>query len=525
MKQPALLLPLLLILTVCVSSCGKPAASDGYLHLRINANPTTLDPAYVVDVAGGSICAKMFNGLVKLNENLDVIPDIAKSWKVSPDGLKYTFYLRDNVTFHNGALLTANDVEYSLKRLLMTETKSPNTWVVMSLLGAEEFLSGKSSTLNGIKVIDNLTIELTLKTPFAPFIKLLTMTPAYIVPQKEVERLKKSFANQPIGTGPFQFLRWEPDSELVLTRFPKYFESVAKIAGIRYRVIPEDLTTITEFMLGNLDVTDVTAASYKLFTTDKKYSDNLKTAVGLNTYYLGLNNSKPPLNNVVLRQAIAYAIDKDKILKTYFQGRGALAAGPIPDALKSYKLPERYPYNPELAKQLVKKSGYKKSEKLKFYINTAQDSIDIAEIIMSYLIEAGIEVEIKVLEWSAYKSAINNGESDLFWLGWWADYPDGENFLYPLFHSSNFGAGGNRTRFIDKRIDALIEEAQRTIDDNKRETLYKEIEQEIVEACPAVFFWHRKDFVVTEPWIKQFRLSAIYSIDKGNFIEIQHYTE
>ncbi|MBF0518860.1 MAG: ABC transporter substrate-binding protein [Nitrospirae bacterium] len=505
-----------------LSCSSKPAESDGYLYLRINANPTTLDPAYVVDVAGGSMCAKMFNGLVKLNENLDVVSDIAKSWSVSADGLKYTFYLRDNVTFHNGELLTANDVEYSLKRLLMPETKSPNTWVVMSLMGAEEFLNGKVSTLNGIKVTDNYTIELTLKTPFAPFIKLLTMTPAYIVPQKEVQRQKKEFANQPVGTGPFQFLHWEPDSELTLKRFPKYFESSAKITGIRYRVIPEDLTTITEFMLGNLDTTEVTAASYKFFTTDKKYSENLKTAVGLNTYYLGLNNSKPPLNNILLRQAIAYSIDKDKIRKTYYQGRGELASGPIPDNLKSYKLPQRYSYNPQLAKQLVKKSGYNKSEKLKFYVNTAQDSIDIAEIITSFLKEAGIETEIKVLEWSAYKSAINRGESDLFWLGWWADYPDGENFLYPLFHSSNFGAGGNRTRFTNKHIDKLIEEAQRTIDNQKREILYRNIEQNIVEECPAVFFWHRKDYVVTQTWIKHFSLSPIYSIDKGDFIEIQH---
>ncbi|MEO5356774.1 MAG: ABC transporter substrate-binding protein [Nitrospirae bacterium YQR-1] len=517
---------LLLCLLLLIVSCnGKSTEPDNYLHLRINANPTTLDPAYVVDVSGGAICAKIFNGLVKLNENLEVVPDIAKSWTISRDSLKYTFYLNDNVTFHNGRLLTAKDVEYSLKRLLLPQTKSPNTWVVMSLLGAEEFLNGKAQSLEGIKVTDNYTVELNLKTPFAPFIKLLTMPPAYIVPEAEVERLKKGFANQPTGTGPFQFSRWEPDSELILSRFDGYFESKAKIAGIRYRVIPEDLTTVTEFMLGNLDITDVTVSSYKLFTTDPKYSKNLKTATGLNTYYLGLNNSKAPLNNVLLRAAIAHAIDRNKIRETYFQGRGTLADGPIPETLKPYKLAGAYPYDPQRARQLVADSGYNKSEKLKFYVAAIQDSIDIAEIITSFLKEAGIEVEIKVLEWSAYKSAINKGETDLFWLGWWADYPDGENFLYPLFHSSNFGPGGNRTRFTDKNTDRLIEEAQRTVDNKKREALYKNIEQKIVEESPAVFFWHRKDYVVTQPWIKHFTLSAIYSIDKGNFIEIDRYTK
>ncbi|MBF0457918.1 MAG: ABC transporter substrate-binding protein [Nitrospirae bacterium] len=503
----------MLIICSCDTKSGTP---DGYVCIRLNTNPTTLDPASIVDVQGGAIAAKIYNGLVRLDADMNVVPDIAESWQLSPDALKYTFKLRRDVQFHNGKPLTAADVAYSLTRILSPETNSPNAWVLKTLDGAETFLRGKSNTLDGIAAPDNYTIEITLKEQFEPFLKLLSMPAAYIVPSPMQEK-----SGGIVGTGPFIVQKWEPDRELILRKNNGYFDSPAHIEGIYYKIIPEDLTAVTEFMLGNIDVLDVTAASYSMFTKDEKYKAMLQSGTALNVYYLGFNTSRPPLSDPLLRRAIAYAIDRRKILETYFQNRGSFAVSPVPNGLKKYTLNDSYPYDREKAKALLRGSGYKPSTKLHFYVTAAQDAVDIAEIIVSYLKDAGIEAEIRTLEWSAYKAAINNGETDMFWLGWLADYPDIENFLYPLYHSSNFGAGGNRTRYKNTEVDKLIETGRKTADEAEREALYKTAEEQILRDAPAVYFWQNRGVTAVAPRIKNFRVYPVYNIDKGNLMEIQ----
>ncbi|KJU85177.1 ABC transporter substrate-binding protein [Candidatus Magnetobacterium bavaricum] len=191
----------------------------------------------------------------------------------------------------------------------------------------------------------------------------------------------------------------------------------------------------------------------------------------------------------------------------------------MPAALKSYAVADYYPYDPDRARAFLKASGISGGVNLKFYVSAIQESIDIAEISAYYLREVGIGVEIRILEWSAYKVAINNGEPDMFWLSWWADYPDAENFLYPMFHSSNFGPGGNRIRYGNPQVDALIEQAQRTLASPERAVIYKRAEDIVAAEAPAVFFWHRNDYIVRQPWIKGLRLYPIYNMDKATGIE------
>jgi peptide/nickel transport system substrate-binding protein/oligopeptide transport system substrate-binding protein len=193
---------------------------------------------------------------------------------------------------------------------------------------------------------------------------------------------------------------------------------------------------------------------------------------GLNIYYLGFNCSRPPFDNVNLRKAVSYAIDREKILKTFYENRGRLAHGPVPDMLRKWQVPFPYTYNTQEAKRLIDTEGIK-DRTILFYITADQEVIDMAEIIQFYLNKVGLKVRIKQLEWSAYKSAVNNGEADMFWLSWWADYPDPENFLFPLFHSSNHGAGGNRSRYSNKEVDQLIEAGQKALDISERDEYYK----------------------------------------------------
>jgi peptide/nickel transport system substrate-binding protein/oligopeptide transport system substrate-binding protein len=467
---------------------------------------------------GGSIAAKIFNGLIRLDEKLNIVPDIAGSWTVSPDGRTYTFHLRKGVRFSAGREVTSRDFRYSFERVLTPRTKAPLTWVLDKIEGADEFIAGKAARVRGIGTPDDRTLVLTLKKPFGPFLSLLTMTTAYVVPQEEVERLGHDFGTHPSGTGPFVLLEWKHGQGLTLAAKEDYFEGKPKLIGIRYRVIPEDLTAVLEFETGGLDALLIPSSEYRRFTSDPKWSDRVYGRTGLDTYYLGLNCTRRPFTDRRVRQAVNLAIDCERILNTVFEKRGVLAKGPVPPGLWKYGMGPGtgagYPYDPEKAKKLIAEAGVAGS-RITIYISADPEVLDIMEVVQGYLSQAGITADIRQLDWSAFKQAVNIGEPDAFWLSWWADYPDPENFLFPLFHSASVGPAGNRTRCLDPELDRLIETAEGTVDEKKRYALYRTAEDRIIDNAPWVFMWHRSDFYVVQPWVEDFRIYPIYSIDKG----------
>jgi peptide/nickel transport system substrate-binding protein/oligopeptide transport system substrate-binding protein len=508
--MPAIFLFCILLLGACTPS----ERMDGYVYFRLYANPSTLDPALIVDVNSSEIAAKLFNGLVKLDAQMRIDGDIAERWTVSNDGRRYCFYLRRDVTFSDGRPLMAADVLYSFERVLAPQTRSPNTWIFQYVKGAQEFQNGQASIVSGFRVINNHTFEITLRQPFSPFLSLLTMPPAFIVQREAVQRAGAGFGYQPVGTGPFTLARWLPDREIVLQKAHQYFAEPAKISGMVYRIIPEDLTAVAEFELGNLDMIVTPASAYKRFRDNPQWRDHIVERRGLNTYYLGLNCARQPFHDVRMRRAVFQAIDREKILRTFYEGRGRLAAGPIADVLRSWRPAAAYPFDPDAAKNFVRMTG-NEGTTVSLYVTTDQEMIDIAEIIQDALKNIGLHVSIKQLEWSAYKEAINRGEADLFWLSWWADYPDAENFLFPLFHSANDGYRGNRTRYRNPEVDRLITTGQRSVTEKDRTLAYSRAEQLIVEDVPWVFFWHKNDYFVIQPRLHGIRPWPIHSMDKG----------
>lgn len=500
-------------------SCSSQNRLEGYVYYRLNTNPTTLDPALIVDVTGGSIAAKLFNGLVRLGEDLSIQPDIAKDWSISKDGLTYRFSLKRGVYFSNKLEVKAYDIKYSFKRILHPLSRSPNTWVLEKILGADEFMAGRADDIKGIRVIDDYTLEITLKRPFSPFLHLLTMTAAYVVPFEEVEKWGHDFSAHPVGTGPFILKEWLPNQALRLEKREDYLDGPAHVKGIVYRIIPEDLTTVTEFELGNLDVITIPASEYMRFRKDPKKQNFISSLKGINTYYIGLNCSKPPFNKPDIRRAINYAIDREKILNTIYEGRGRLAKGPVPDMIRTWENKIRYEYNPTKAREIIKREGLEEHA-INFYVTADQEVVDIAEVIQSYINAVGMKVTIKQLEWSAYKETLNRAEPHMFYLSWWADYPDPENFLFPLFHSSNFGAGGNRTWYSNPSVDIMTEKGQYTMDIKERHLLYQKAEEMIVADAPWVFLWHRTDFTIRQPWVENYKIHSIYSMDKGTEISL-----
>jgi len=429
--------------------------------------------------------------------------------------------LRKGIFFSNNREVKAEDFKYSFKRVLDPGNESPNTWVFDKISGAEDFMKGRAGDVDGIRLIDDYTIQFRLNKPFSPFLKLLAMTAAYVVPREEVARSGPDFSAHPVGTGPFMLKEWRTNREIILEKRENYFSAPAKVRGIIYRIIPEDLTAVTEFEIGNIDILTIPASEYPRYERDSSRKDFISSIKGLDTYYIGLNCSKPPFDNREVRRAMNFAIDREKILRTLYEGRGRLAEGPLPDILRNWDIKNPYEYNPGRAREIIGKERLD-GRAVYFYITADQEIIDMAEVLQSYIRATGLQVEIRQLEWSAYKEAINRGESDMFYLSWWADYPDPENFLFPLFHSSNYGPAGNRTRYTNKTVDSLIEKGQQTMDEKKRDSFYRQAEEIIVADAPWVFLWHKTDFTVRQPWIKNYRIYPIYSMDKGTDIFIDN---
>ncbi|MHB8844959.1 MAG: ABC transporter substrate-binding protein [Nitrospirota bacterium] len=524
-RHPAARVLAALVLLLGLAGC-RPSGDKlpGHLYLRLASNPTTLDPALVTDVTGGLLAAKIFNGLVRFNDNLDIVPDIAESWQLSKDHRTYTFRLKKGYAFSNGRPVTAADFQYSFERVLDPKTRAPITWALDRIAGAKAVMAGEAIHASGISVIDDHTLAITLERPFGPFLSLLGMTTAYAVPHEEVARLGVEFGNHPVGTGPYTLNSWKHGQSLVLSPRGDYPEGAPRLKGIVYRIIPEDLTAVMEFETGGLDALQVPSSEYRRYTTDRKWAGRIFTRPGLNCYYLGLNCSRPPFDSAPVRRAMNLAIDRKRILETVYEKRGLLAAGPVPPALWKYDAQaadaEGYRYDPEEAKRLISAAGLA-GKSIRVYISTDAEVLDILEVIQHYLSRAGLRAEIVQLDWSAFKQALNKGEADAFWLSWWADYPDPENFLYPMFHSANAGPAGNRSWYRDRLFDRLIEQAQATADERARYALYRKANKQVVGNAPWVFMWHRSDTYVVQDRVRDFRIYPIYSVDKGMDISLK----
>jgi peptide/nickel transport system substrate-binding protein/oligopeptide transport system substrate-binding protein len=513
------------VLLFAFVSCSTSNRLDDYLYCRLNSSPTTLDPALITDVQASVIAAKLFNGLVKLDDRLNVVSDIAERWEVSKDGRTYRFYLKKGFLFSTGREVTAQDFKYSFERILKHATKSPNAWIFDNVAGAKSFREGRTAGVEGFGVIDRYEFEINLTSAFSPFLKMLTMTPASVVPREIVEARGADFASNPSGTGPYVLDSWMPNQQVVLKRNDSYSGGAARLKGIVFRIIPEDLTALTEFELGNIDVLQIPSSAYPKLNNDAKWKPYIESIQGLNTYYLGLNTSRPPLDAPLLRKAISLAVDRKKILETFYEGRGRPAEGPVPDLLRTWgsdKNTKVIGYNPVRAKQIVKEHGLTDT-RLTLYVAADQEAVDLAEIIQGYLADAGLTVIIRQLEWSAYKSAINRGEPDMFWLSWWADYPDAENFLFPLFDSANLGPAGNRTRYVNRDVDRLIEQGQHSMDQRQRDRIYQKAEEKIISDAPWIFFWHKTDYVIRQPWVSGFKVYPIYNMDKGMDVQVSRH--
>lgn len=509
MRSKVFLLVLTLILVIGTVVLAEEPQYGGTLYFAQNSDWDTLDPVYASGFDAGEMAVKIFDGLVRFDYySNDVVPCLATDWTISKDRLVWTFNLRDDVKFHNGRPFTAHDVKYSFDRLFDPEVASPGTWAYDMIAGAEDALDGLSDGIKGVEVIDDHTVSFTLSYPFGLFLKHLTLPFALIVPDEVVAEYGEEFSDNAVGTGPWKLVEWDHDNYLILEANDDYFAGRPYVDRVEYRVIPEDLTRIAEFEAGNLDITTIPDAEWDRWTSDPYWKKYVHEMPELSTYYLALNHDFKPLDDPLVRRAIAHAIDVKTIIDTLRNGTDTPATGPIPPGLEGYISYDAIEYNPAKAKELLKKAGYPDGFEIELWSSTSQKTVRMVGAIQAFLAQVGIKAEIIKNDWAVFYSAVKKGDVPMYYLSWWADYADPYNFVKPLFYQNA------RINMSDAEVDRLIEEMEKTTDPIVRYMLADKVVKRVYELQPYVWLYHTTTFSLKQPWIRGEIWHQMYDADK-----------
>lgn len=482
-------------------ACNDNITIDETAVFRYNehANISSLDPIYAKDLPTIWPCNQLYNGLLRLDDSLNVLPDIAKAYTVSEDGLTYTFQLRDDIYFHKhvafGASgtrkVTAEDFVFSFNRLIEEQNASPGSWVF--------------NQVASYKALDRVTLVIQLKQPFPAFAGLLTMKYCSVVPKEVVLHYGTAFGRNPIGTGPFKFKRWVENTKLVFRKNELYYETdeqgkqLPYLEAIAITFLPDKQSEFLQFAQGNLDFISGLDPSYKdeLLTVNgalrAKYSKNKKMLTGpyLNTEYLGfyMDSDVTEIQSELFRKAVNFGFDRSKMITYLRNGIGTPAHhGFIPKGLPSFSNDqEGFTYDKKKALTLI--NAFKTSTGInqpKLTISTNSAYVDLCEYIQRELEKLGIDVTINLLTPSTLRQEKANGKLSCFRASWIADYPDAENYL-SLFYSNNFAPNGpNYMHFNNSTFDSLYEKALKETNVSTRQTLYRKMDSIIINKAPII---------------------------------------
>ena len=474
----------------------------------------SLDPAYASGQAAIWVCNMLYNGLIDLDDSLHIVPVIAKHWDISPDGKTYTFVLREDVYFQNTMhyawetprKVTAQDFVYSFSRIVSPEVASPGAWIFQKVNKDTE---GK----HAFYALNDTTFQIVLTEPFPPFLGILSMKYASVVPQEVVAQYGKEFRKYPVGTGPFQFQLWEEGIKLVLRKNEIYFEKdennnpLPYLDAVAISFIIDKQVAFMEFMKGNLDFMSGIEAGYKdaLLTKEgnlhEEYTDKITLQTGpyLNTEYLGFllkEKENNPLLIKEVRQAINYGFDREKMIKYLRNNMGyAGTSGFVPLGMASFN-PERvkgYDFNPQKALELLQNAGYPNGEGLpEIPLAVSASYLDLCQYIQHELSKIGIRVSLEVQQAAQQRQMMRNYQLPFFRGSWVCDYPDAENYL-SLFYSQNLQPyGSNYTHYVNAEFDKLFEISQTITDETLRNDYYTKLDSLLMEDAPVVVLFYDK---------------------------------
>jgi peptide/nickel transport system substrate-binding protein len=472
-----LLLGMLLIGSSTAFSAGK-----GELKIAVWEDVSTFDPGWMTSTERElTIMSCLYNGLVKYKEgSWDIVPDLAESWDVSPDGLSVVFHLRKGVQFHKGyGEMTAEDVKFSYERILDPALKSPE--------------KGQWEQLDHVEIVDKYTVKLIFKTQKATlFTSLLPINTGYIVSKEAVESLgHEKFGKNPVGTGPYELASWKPKQHVKLQKFDKYWGKTPKINKIAFLPIVEDSTCETALKTGEIHIGRSSMINYKSFKKNSKF--NVYSKPPLKTYWLGMTVNKAPFDKIELREAFRYAVNVDDIVEAAFYGTAKRTNTVLPPGLPDYWADApAYKQDIQKAKNLMKKAGKPDGFTVKLFIPANDAERIMAEVIKADAAKAGIEVIIEVKEIGAFNEATNKGEADAY-IQFYASTID-PNYIMQYFA----GESWNPSQYRNAAYTSLIKEGVGVADPQKRNQIYVDAQKQIDKDVWAIWLTNGTKF-----WIAQ----------------------
>lgn len=452
------------------ASGGKPG---GELRIALESDVVTLDPPMATDVYSGYVYSQIHQTLFQVDHDMKIVPFLAEKLE-QPDDKTYLITLKKGVKFHNGEELTADDVKFSFARVMDPATKSPRA---SNLTDAVE-------SADKIEAVDKNTVKITVKSPFAPFLERLTYGALSILNKKAVEAAGADYAHKPVGTGPFKYVEWKTGEYAKVARFDDYWGEKAKLDQVTFRPIPDNNTRMAELESGGVDyMNPIPSEEIDRYKKDSRFDVQIVDAI--NIFYLAHNTQKAPMTDANLRRAINFSINKQEIVDTIYAGLGTVAISPLnPSNWAWNKDVEPYKYDPTKAKELLKQATYD-GQPIELAFNQATEVPKVAERIQAQVQEnLGIKLTLKPMEWGAFLTYIRGGDAHQMFLLGWSGNADPDGILFPLFHSKNFGAAGNRAFYKNEKVDDLLLKAQTTIKQDDRKPLYFEAQDLILKDAP-----------------------------------------
>ena len=488
---------------------------SGGVFRRLWSDPPTLDPHLSSDTTSAGIVVEIFSGLVALNTDLQLVPDIADSWDISEDGKVYTFHIRDNARFQDGSPITASDFKWSFERAANPDTASPVADTYLGdIIGVDDVLEGKTTDIAGIRVIDDNTLQIEIDAPKAYFLAKMTYPTAYVLDRENVEAGGSSWTDTPNGSGPFKLAEYRVGERIVLERNENFYLEPAHLDSVVMNLAGGQSMAMYEN-----DEIDITGVS--LFELDRVLDpseplnkDLVIAPPGFTTFYIGFNAGEPPFDDPKFRQALTYAVDKDLIANEVLSELVTPAYGILPPGFPGYN-PSLVglEYNPELARQLLSESKYPDAETRPRIVVTVPGTggsigLDMEVVIEMWRQELGVEVEIQQVEWATYLQDLNQNKFQAYGgSGWQADYPDPQDFLDILFHTDSTLNHGN---YSNPELDAILEQARTEPDIERRVQLYHEAENLIVQDAPLLPLWYTgEQYVLIKGHVEDYRVTPM----------------
>ncbi len=470
-------------------------------------DPPTMDPALAGDAESAVYVAEIFSGLVTLDQNLKVIPDIAEKWDVSDDRQTYTFYLRKGVQFHDGRPVTAQDFKYSIERAASPAMLSPTADTYLGdIVGVKQKLARKAQDVSGVQVVDDYTLKITIDAPKAYFLAKLTFPTAYVVDKNNVEKGGRTWTDKPNGTGPYKLKEYVRSQRIVLVKNDNYYlDPKPQIPEVDFILGGGSFMTMYEN--GDLDSTPVSISDIeRVSDPTSPLNKELATFPQLSTQFVVFNTRKPPFDDPKVRQAFALALDRQKIVDVVYHKMPLLANTILPPGMPGYTEPANViPYDVAQAKQLLAQSKY--AGKLPDITwtttgggGTAPQGIQAMTAMLKDAL--GVNVSIQQTDWATFINQLNdptNNPYQIFDIGWIGDYADPQDFLDILFHT---GSVQNWSAYSNPDVDKLLDQAGTEKDTATRFKLYQQAEQKILADYPVVPLTYERNYWLTKSYVK-----------------------